>query len=82
MSAGDLIPRDPTYFLGKQIEKQWLVYNEGVKSINYNMTTVDDRTFAFQLNLNASVDYETAVITPESEFEVDLILSTFLLIYQ
>jgi len=80
LGAGDLIPRDPTYFLGKQIEKQWLVYNEGVKSIYYNMTTVDDRTFAFRLDLNASVDYETAVISPESEFEIDLILSSFELI--
>ncbi len=77
VGAGDLIPQDPTYFLGQQIEKDWLVYNERLKNIFYHMTTVGDLTFAFTLGLTASVDYETAVVLPESEFVVDLILSTF-----
>ena len=82
VSAGDLIPRDPTYFLGQQIEKEWLVYNEGLKNIYYRMTTVDDLSFAGRLALTSEVDYETALIAPESEFEVDLIISTFTLISQ
>jgi len=82
VSAGELIPRNPTYFLGQQIEKEWLVYNEGLKNIFYHMTTVDDLIFASSLALGGSVDYETAVISPKSEFEVDLILSTFELISQ
>jgi hypothetical protein len=77
MSAGDLVSRDPTYFLGQQIQKDWLVYKVGVKNINYQPINVDELTFAFRLDLNASVDYETAVISPESEFETDMILSTF-----
>lgn len=80
VGAGDLIQQAPTYFLGQQIEKEWLVYNEGLKNIYYRMTTVDDLSFACCLDLTSEVDYETAVITPESEFEVDLILSTFELI--
>lgn len=80
MSAGDLIPSDPTYFLGQQIEKASLVYNEGLKNVYYNMITVGDLTFAFRLDLTGSVDYETAVISPDTEFEVDMILSTFELI--
>ncbi len=82
IGAGELIPRDPTYFLGQHIEKAWLVYNNGLKNIYYNMITVDDLTFAFRLDLTPSVDYETAVISPETEFEVDMILSTFELISQ
>jgi len=82
VSAGDLIPRDPTYFLDQQIEKEWLVYNGGLKNIYYRVTTVDDLSFAGRLALTSEVDYETAVIAPESEFEVDLIISTFTLISQ
>ena len=80
VSAGDLVPRAPTSFLGQQIQKSWLVYNDGVKNILYDMTTVSDLSFAGSLSLTSGVDYETAVIAPESEFEVDLILSTFELI--
>jgi hypothetical protein len=77
VGAGDLIPQDPTYFLGQQIPKTWLVYNEGLKEIHYDLTTIDDLTFAFRLSLTTGVDYETVEISPESEFEVDMILSTF-----
>lgn len=77
VSAGDLVQRDPTYFMGQQIHKTWLVYNEGIKSILYDLTTAADLSFACRLELSPHVDYETAVIAPASEFEVDLILSTF-----
>ncbi|OGO25542.1 MAG: hypothetical protein A2136_02115 [Chloroflexi bacterium RBG_16_54_11] len=82
VGAGDLLPRDPIHFLGQQVKKEWLVYNDGVKNILYDMTIVDGLSFAFRLSLTSEVDYETAVISPESEFEIDLILSTLLLISQ
>jgi hypothetical protein len=80
VGAGDIVPREPIYFLGQKMQKDWLVYNAGVKNILYHEVSVDDLTFAIRVDLNASVDYETGVISPEDEFETDLILSTFVLI--
>lgn len=80
-AAGDFVSRGTINFLGEEIEKEALVFEEVDKEIHYNGTSEISRDgLIFTLAIQSNLDYDAAVIPEEIQVAADEVLATFELI--
>lgn len=82
-AAGDFVPQGTVQFLGEEVERTALVYEDITRRIFYNETRAiprGDLLFSLALVSNRDFEREPVAVVPEAvQAEADLILETFAL---
>ncbi|WP_374689082.1 hypothetical protein [Promineifilum sp.] len=82
-AAGDFVPQGTILFLGEEVERTALVYEDIIRRIFYNATNViprGDLLFSLALVSNRDFEREPIAVVPEDvQAEADRILETFAL---
>jgi len=82
-AAGDFVPQGTILFLGEEVERTALVYDDITRRIFYNATNVIPRgDLLFSLALVSNRDFERdpiAIVPEDVQTEADRILETFAL---
>lgn len=76
MPAGNFKSRGTLVFLGQEIDKNALVYEDKVKVLTYG-ADVGDLVFSIRLDDTATADYEAIEIPADVQSEVDRIVGSF-----